>query len=186
MTRTQKARQKLAESIQAKHDYIRAVISERDQLKDEMEDQGPYINKLRDEIAGLRDHIHTCGPTCVKAGCVNSRLRKELAELKLAYAECSRQKNELLTKHKQMAKAEPVQEPVAWYGLGINENIASVTMIGGVAKHKLQGGTPLYAAPSGLRKAAQRALTALEEFHDHGYDRQVCADEIYELTEALK
>jgi len=31
--------------------------------------------------------------------------------------------------------------------LGINENIASVTMIGGVAKHKLQGGTPLYAAP---------------------------------------
>jgi len=37
-----------------------------------------------------------------------------------------------------------------------------------------------------LRRAAQRALTALEEFHDHGYDRQVCADEIYELTETLK
>ena len=32
----------------------------------------------RDE---LRAHIHTCGPTCTKAGCINSRQSKELEQL---------------------------------------------------------------------------------------------------------
>ena len=32
----------------------------------------------RDE---LRAHLHTCGPTCTKAGCINSRQSKELEQL---------------------------------------------------------------------------------------------------------
>ena len=36
------------------NDKIAALIKERDRL---------------------RDHIHTCGPTCSKAGCMNQRLR---------------------------------------------------------------------------------------------------------------
>jgi len=38
----------------------------------------------------------------------------ELEELRLAYAECSRQRNELLTAHKLRARAAPQPEPDAW------------------------------------------------------------------------
>ena len=40
------------------------------------------VLNLRNERDQLRDHIHTCGPNCTKAGCVNIALRKELAELR--------------------------------------------------------------------------------------------------------
>jgi len=33
------------------------------------------IHRLIKERDNLRDHIHTCCPTCMKAGCVNRRLR---------------------------------------------------------------------------------------------------------------
>jgi len=36
------------------------------------------IHRLIKERDNLRDHIHTCGPTCMKAGCVNRRLRELL------------------------------------------------------------------------------------------------------------
>jgi len=34
------------------------------------------IHRLIKERDALRDHIHTCGPTCKRAGCVNRRLRE--------------------------------------------------------------------------------------------------------------
>lgn len=36
------------------------------------------IRSLRAENQRLKDHIHTCSPTCTKAGCVNQRLREAL------------------------------------------------------------------------------------------------------------
>jgi len=33
------------------------------------------VKALEAERDNLRDHIHTCGPTCMKAGCFNRRLR---------------------------------------------------------------------------------------------------------------
>jgi len=36
------------------------------------------VKALEDERDNLRDHIHTCGPTCMKAGCVNRRLREAI------------------------------------------------------------------------------------------------------------
>ena len=33
------------------------------------------------EIERFNSHIHTCGPTCTKAGCINARLSKELEQL---------------------------------------------------------------------------------------------------------
>ena len=36
------------------------------------------IEALRRRIADLELHIHTCGPTCERAGCVNARLRDAL------------------------------------------------------------------------------------------------------------
>ena len=44
----------LALEVVTLQDYTRAVISERDRL---------------------RNSLHTCGPTCSKAGCVNSRMQ---------------------------------------------------------------------------------------------------------------
>jgi len=38
------------------------------------------VKALEAERDRLRDHIHTCGPTCMKAGCVNRRLRELLSD----------------------------------------------------------------------------------------------------------
>jgi hypothetical protein len=54
MTRTQKARQKLAESIQAKHDYTRAVISERDAVTCQALDLAIERDELRNALERLR------------------------------------------------------------------------------------------------------------------------------------
>lgn len=44
------------------------------------------IKELRNQIERLKGHIHTCGPTCSKAGCVNQRLRAA-AQAGLEYIE---------------------------------------------------------------------------------------------------
>jgi hypothetical protein len=87
------ARGTIVKAIQAQQDYTRAVISERDEALKECEEQARLLGMSGSREAALLSE--------------RDQLRKELAELKLAYAECSRQKNELLTKHKQMANAEP-------------------------------------------------------------------------------
>lgn len=38
-------------------------------------------DRLRAQVENLRSAIHTCGPTCSKAACVNRRLRADVAEL---------------------------------------------------------------------------------------------------------
>lgn len=38
------------------------------------------IDSLRIQLDNLRSHIHSCGPTCNQAGCVNARLRAEAIE----------------------------------------------------------------------------------------------------------
>lgn len=40
------------------------------------------IKDLKRQVEWLRDGVHSCGPTCDKAACVNRRLREEIAELK--------------------------------------------------------------------------------------------------------
>ena len=76
---------------------IKACEQERDALLDVMDSKVPVFKRIqseRDEYARLyenalkrefalqqerdrlRDQIHTCGPTCSKAGCVNRRLRE--------------------------------------------------------------------------------------------------------------
>ena len=50
--------------MQAEIDELRAALQERDA-----------------EIERFNSHIHTCGPTCTKAGCINARLSKELEQL---------------------------------------------------------------------------------------------------------
>ena len=52
----------IASEVVTLQDYTRAVISERDHL---------------------RNSLHTCGPTCSKAGCVNARLGAEIVALRL-------------------------------------------------------------------------------------------------------
>jgi hypothetical protein len=54
MTRTQKARSAFAAYIQAKQDYTRAVISERDALKAELNEYRDDVASLNAEISSLR------------------------------------------------------------------------------------------------------------------------------------
>jgi hypothetical protein len=54
------------------HDYAARVCAEKDE---KVLIQKSAIGNLHTECDALRNHIHTCGPTCTKAGCVNTRLR---------------------------------------------------------------------------------------------------------------
>ena len=56
--------QKVRDVMQVQIDEIRAELVKRDA-----------------EIERFNSHIHTCGPTCAKAGCINSRQSKELEQL---------------------------------------------------------------------------------------------------------
>ena len=40
------------------------------------------INELDERIAELESRVHTCGPTCSKAGCINRRLTAERDQLR--------------------------------------------------------------------------------------------------------
>ncbi len=53
----------------------RQQAEDLDIASDAMEWAANERDKLTAERDRLRDHIHTCGPTCSKAGCMNRRLR---------------------------------------------------------------------------------------------------------------
>jgi hypothetical protein len=61
--------------------------------------------------------------------------------------------DESLTSLCQQIKLLESAEPVAWYDVGVNENIAAIVMIGGVAKHSLKSGTQLFTHPAPQPKA---------------------------------
>ena len=75
---------------------IEALVQERDALKAELA-KWEDANTKAGWINELRDHAK-----------IGFAAAQERDELKLAYAECSRQKNELLTKHKQWAAENKV------------------------------------------------------------------------------
>jgi hypothetical protein len=89
------------------------------------------------------------------------QLRKELAELR---------------------EAEPVQEPVAWLSYG---DVSTKRSDFGHAQV-----TPLYAAPDGLRKAAQTALYLLKEnliaFGPCDHDVGICNCDIEQCIDLLR
>jgi len=72
--------------------YWRDVVIERDSLRNSLDAMKlandayktsldaakAEIHRLIKERDALHDHIHTCGPTCSKAGCVNRRLREAI------------------------------------------------------------------------------------------------------------
>jgi hypothetical protein len=49
------------------------------------------IEHLEAELERLRSAVHSCGPTCDKAGCVNARLTQELERLRAQVASLSRE-----------------------------------------------------------------------------------------------
>jgi hypothetical protein len=51
-------------------------------------------DRLVQERDMLRDQLHTCGPDCSKAGCVNRRLREERDALALDYKTAVKQRNQ--------------------------------------------------------------------------------------------
>ena len=54
--------------------YEVAMQAEIDEIRSELVER-------KAEIERFNSHIHTCGPTCAKAGCINSRQSKELEQL---------------------------------------------------------------------------------------------------------
>lgn len=72
------------------HDAVRDVMSHQwshsrpamhalTELVDAAEAAAFELDRLRRDNNNLRAHIHTCGPHCRQAGCVNERLRAALA-----------------------------------------------------------------------------------------------------------
>lgn len=55
-------------------------------IKQTMNESRLFLERdtLRAELDALRNAIHSCGPTCTKAGCVNRRLTDERDEYRLA------------------------------------------------------------------------------------------------------
>ena len=47
-----------------------------------VQEASDLIDKLRAERDQLVNDVHSCGPTCAKAGCVNRRLRDALESIK--------------------------------------------------------------------------------------------------------
>ena len=47
-----------------------------------VQEAADLIDKLRAERDQLVNDVHSCGPTCQKAGCVNRRLRDALESIK--------------------------------------------------------------------------------------------------------
>lgn len=45
-----------------------------------VQEAADLIDKLRAERDALVNDVHSCGPTCARAGCVNRRLRDALRE----------------------------------------------------------------------------------------------------------
>ena len=46
-----------------------------------VQEAADLIDKLRAERDQLVNDVHSCGPTCAKAGCVNRRLRERVTHL---------------------------------------------------------------------------------------------------------
>lgn len=49
-----------------------------DEAADEIEKLNELVKTMTARIEYLRNDIHSCGPTCSRAGCVNGRLRAAL------------------------------------------------------------------------------------------------------------
>lgn len=47
-----------------------------------VQEAADLIDKLRAERDALVNDVHSCGPTCAKAGCVNRKLRDALESIK--------------------------------------------------------------------------------------------------------
>ena len=60
-----------ANYVQEAADLIDKLRAERDMWKD-------TVSQRDRQIAGLVNDVHSCGPTCTRAGCVNGRLRDAL------------------------------------------------------------------------------------------------------------
>ena len=60
-----------ANYVQEAADLIDKLRAERDMWKD-------TVTQRDRQILGLVNDVHSCGPTCTKAGCVNRRLREAL------------------------------------------------------------------------------------------------------------
>jgi hypothetical protein len=172
------ARAALDKEVKAEQDYTRAVISERDALRNDheaiVEAYEIEIEKLRKELAELRE----AEPKPLPGSDWTITMRRMM--------ECGCSKRECTCKpenapnciwwdepgDRPQPKAEPVQEPVAWansYGL------VSIASGGGYD-------VPLYAAPQGLRKAAQQALEALDAVAGKG---KLCDAAILALRKEL-
>ena len=57
--------------VQEAADLIEKLRAERDMWKD-------TVSQRDRQILGLVNDVHSCGPTCARAGCVNGRLRDAL------------------------------------------------------------------------------------------------------------
>ena len=53
----------------------------QDCMQAEIDEIRSELVRREAEIERFNSHIHTCGPTCTKAGCINARLSKELGQL---------------------------------------------------------------------------------------------------------
>ena len=64
-----------ANYVQEAADTIDKLRTERDMWKD-------TVSQRDRQIAGLVNDVHSCGPTCARAGCVNRVLRNALETIK--------------------------------------------------------------------------------------------------------
>jgi hypothetical protein len=62
--------------VQEAADTIDKLRAERDMWKD-------TVTQRDRQILGLVNDVHSCGPTCARAGCVNRRLRDALTHISL-------------------------------------------------------------------------------------------------------
>jgi uncharacterized coiled-coil DUF342 family protein len=56
-------------------------IEKHDDIKASRDEYQREADKLAMENKVLRDAVHSCGPTCSKAGCINRRLRDALKDI---------------------------------------------------------------------------------------------------------
>lgn len=68
-----------AQSMLDAADAIEALQAECDQLTETQRKFGVMMHEVMEERDQARDQLHTCHPDCSQAGCVNRRLREELA-----------------------------------------------------------------------------------------------------------